>query len=649
MKTVFSAALLAFSVTMVAAMPAGASTQPIFTIESKVAAGADPHFIAPFIRVSANMPSLNISNSKLYYYIYESNLPVTWPQLPITTNGASTLIRLLDKTYTGAGGKNANYVAEITLPSTATTPFEVSFSVAAGDNRSFTQTDDWSFINSTNYATNSNITFGATGDLWTGSVPTNDPNRSNRLALAKQQIKHVFIIMQENRSFDNYFGTFPNPPGINTVIVNPDGSFFPGIDGISNAPKVNQNAPTACGGALYSSGTTLTTTSTNFDLPHEMPYAKTDFGCSAPAAPSKVCSAFGPLYVKDFLQATYDYRLANSNIQANVPACSATAFTETVGHFSGSTSTSPLWNHWTIAKNFLLQDQMFAPVPSFSLMTHLFMVSGWSANCTTAPCSPSQENYQTVNPPYAWKDMATALGGAMKWGFYKGENFDYNCASCATSPVGCFATKTDRIIFFFNPLPDFTAVKNLKGSSWNGDQLKTLLTNIPLVTATDHSPVPQVSWIVPGIAVSEHPDRGNDLKHGEAYVTMILKQIMANQALWNSSVVFLAWDDWGGYYDHVRPPVDGSGNLMYGNRVPAITISPWLGIGRLDHQTLSFDAYLKFIEDLFLNGQRLTGDGRPTPVRENQPALGDLLTQFDFHRTPMTPPPAVTGLSCQAP
>jgi phospholipase C len=644
MKTVLWATLLAFSLTMVAAMRAEASSQPVFTVESHITAGADPHFIQPFIRVSGDSANLSIGGRKIYYYFYESTLPVTWPQLPITTNGASTLILLLDKTYTGAAGKNANYVAEITLPSTATTPFEVSFSVAAGDNRTFTQSDDWSFMNTTNYMANSKIVFGDPGSLYAGSPPTNDPIRSNRLMLAKQKIKHVFVIMQENRSFDNYFGTFPNPPGINTVILNPDGTFFPGIDGVSNAPTVNRNAPAACGGTYNPAGTTLTATSSSVDPPHTMDASKTAFACPTPAAPSKTCSASGPLYARDFLQATYNYRVANSIS----PACSTTAFTDTVGHFDGSTATSPLYNHWTIAKNFLLQDMMFAPAPSNSRITHLFMVSGWSATCAAAPCSASQENYKDTTEPYAWKQVASALQSAsVSWGAYRGDKFNYNCSQCASSPANCFGL-ADTFYFFWNPLQDFPAVKNIKGQNWAGDSLSDLFSKMPLVTDTDHSAVPKVSWIAPGLQVSEHPG-GPDLKRGEAYVTTILKQIMANPALWNSSVVFLAWDDWGGYYDHVRPPKDSAGNLMYGIRVPAITISPWLGLGRMDHQTLSFDAYLKFIEDLFLNGQRLSGDGRPTPVRENQPALGDLLTQFDFHRSPMSPPPAVTALSCQAP
>jgi phospholipase C len=187
----------------------------------------------------------------------------------------------------------------------------------------------------------------------------------------------------------------------------------------------------------------------------------------------------------------------------------------------------------------------------------------------------------------------------------------------------------------------------------------TAVTNGCPNNCTD-STVPNVSWIVPAIAVSEHDTNPNEfagspyniantnLKAGESYVTMLIQQIMKNTALWNSSIIFVAWDDWGGYYDHVRPPKDSSGQLMYGIRVPGIAISPWVNNGgTLDHQTLSFDAYLKLVEDLFMQGTRLGGDGR-TSVRENEAQLGDLLDEFDFRRTPLAPPGTVTGLSCQA-
>jgi phospholipase C len=108
---------------------------------------------------------------------------------------------------------------------------------------------------------------------------------------------------------------------------------------------------------------------------------------------------------------------------------------------------------------------------------------------------------------------------------------------------------------------------------------------------------------------------------------------------WDSTAIFLTWDDWGGFYDHVQPPhVDQNG---YGLRVPGIVISPWVRQG-IDHQTLSFDAYLKLIEDRFLAGQRLdpATDGRPDSrptVREEIGVLGDLANAFDFSQPPLPP------------
>lgn len=109
---------------------------------------------------------------------------------------------------------------------------------------------------------------------------------------------------------------------------------------------------------------------------------------------------------------------------------------------------------------------------------------------------------------------------------------------------------------------------------------------------------------------------------------------------WSSTAIFLTWDDWGGFYDQVVPPTIDA--LGYGIRVPGLVISPYAKTGYVDHQTLSFDAYLKFIEDDFLGGARLNPktDGRPDPrpvVRENAPILGNLVNDFDFNQKPRAP------------
>jgi phospholipase C len=143
--------------------------------------------------------------------------------------------------------------------------------------------------------------------------------------------------------------------------------------------------------------------------------------------------------------------------------------------------------------------------------------------------------------------------------------------------------------------------------------------------------------VIPNGIDSEHPT--SNIGTGEKYVTGIINAIMRSKE-WGSTAIFLAWDDWGGFYDHVKPPViDSQG---YGFRVPAMVISPYARKGYIDHQQLSFDAYNKFIEDDFLSGARLNPktDGRPDSrpdVRENTKGLGDLVNDFDFSQKPRAP------------
>jgi phospholipase C len=122
-------------------------------------------------------------------------------------------------------------------------------------------------------------------------------------------------------------------------------------------------------------------------------------------------------------------------------------------------------------------------------------------------------------------------------------------------------------------------------------------------------------------------------------VTSVVNAVMRSPE-WQSTAIFLAWDDWGGFYDNVIPPhVDRNG---FGMRVPAIVISPYARRGFVDHRTASLDAIVKFIEDDLLGGQRLDPktDGRPDPrpsVREAMSQVGDLSRDFDFHQKPQPP------------
>ncbi|MHB8141767.1 MAG: alkaline phosphatase family protein, partial [Vulcanimicrobiaceae bacterium] len=179
-------------------------------------------------------------------------------------------------------------------------------------------------------------------------------------------------------------------------------------------------------------------------------------------------------------------------------------------------------------------------------------------------------------------------------------------------------------------LPGFTDVRQ-------DHQMANIQAQRAFFAAARAGTLPAVSWVLPDNVDSEHPPAL--VSTGQSYVTRIINAVMRSPD-WNSTAIFLTWDDWGGFYDHVVPPtVDALG---YGIRVPALVISPYAKKGYIDHQTLSFDAYLKFIEDDFLNGARLNpktdgrADSRPD-VRENAKQLGNLVNDFDFSQAPRRP------------
>jgi phospholipase C len=289
------------------------------------------------------------------------------------------------------------------------------------------------------------------------------------------------------------------------------------------------------------------------------------------------------------------------------------------------------------------------------------MVSGWSAYCKgqrnvmkcvdslkhdDMPLNKKGQRYDYPrDPKYLWTDLTYLLHkNHVTWSYYLSEGAQPDCdddeAQCAPKP------QTLAVPSIWNPLPDFTTVRQ-DGELANIQDVRNYY------KAASSGNLPAVSWIVPNDKLSEHPPAS--IHAGQAYVTSLINAAMRGPE-WESTVIFVAWDDWGGFYDHEPPPkVDRDG---YGMRVPALVIGPYAKSGYIDHQTLSFDAYLKFIEDIFLGSQRIDPktDGRPDPrpgVRESLPLLGDLIQDFDFNQAPRKalllnpdPPPGAAALNC---
>jgi phospholipase C len=236
----------------------------------------------------------------------------------------------------------------------------------------------------------------------------------------------------------------------------------------------------------------------------------------------------------------------------------------------------------------------------------------------------------TTSIDLAWTDVTWLLfAHHVSWAYYVQSGTQPDCAD--DSAETCAPVRQNaRTPGIWNPLPLFGDVRA-------DDQLANVRDLGSYYASARAGTLPAVSWITPSGPDSEHPPAS--VHQGQAYVTSIVNAAMKSPD-WNSTAIFLSWDDWGGFYDHVAPPaVDRNG---YGLRVPGLVISPYAKRGYIDRQVLSSDAYLKFIEDDFLGGARLdpATDGRPDPrpdVRENAPALGRIDQDFDFSQPPRAP------------
>jgi phospholipase C len=421
-------------------------------------------------------------------------------------------------------------------------------------------------------------------------------------------IKHIIIIVQENRSFDQFFGTFA------------------GADGIPNGTCVPDTRTRQCIKPYRDPS------DRNNSLPHGHEAAQDDINGGA---------------MDGFVQEASGAR-ATDCLLANDPMCT---LPESGVEATGYHDQHEIPLYWDYAKQFVLQDRMFEPAPSFTLPAHLYLVSGWSASCdaTGDPMScetnldsPGQVPGQPKAKNYAWTSITwLLLNNEVSWRYYVAPGTAPDCqdessAYCVPSKQGA---GTESL---FNPLPEFSDVR----STGQGGNIQTADN---FLTAAQGGTLPDVSWIVPSDTNSDHPDAL--LSRGQAWVSTLVNAVMSGPD-WSSSAIFVVWDDWGGYYDQKNPPTKadlgipgGADDPGYGIRVPALVISPYAKHGFVDHQVYSFDAYLKFIEDVFLNGQRLdpATDGRPDSrpdVRENY-VPGDLTSPidgpFDFTQNPRAP------------
>ena len=379
------------------------------------------------------------------------------------------------------------------------------------------------------------------------------------------KIEHFVFIMQENRSFDSYFGTYPGADGIpqNVSLIDPwDGSVVKPYHDTNND---------------------------NFDGPHGWENAQADINGGK---------------MDGFLKEAYKRYSEGAVIN------------RTAGNdpreVMGWHDYNEIPNYWNYADLYVLQDHMFESIASYSLPAHLYKLAAQSGG------------YTGYNQPYPtsfnFPEITELLtSGSITWNYYvtSGNVTDINGQAIGTDTQ----QKDDPTQYtYWNPLPAFPQM-------WNDpNQRSRVVDTAQFYKDAQSGNLPQVSWIQPffGSKLSEHPGFGGGVRDGMAYVTGLVNAIMQSPD-WDSTAIFISWDDWGGFYDHVNPPkVDEFG---YGIRVPGLVISPYARQGYIDHKTYSFESWLKIVEERF---------GIASMTSRDKNAL-NMTDAFDFTQKPRAP------------
>ena len=294
----------------------------------------------------------------------------------------------------------------------------------------------------------------------------------------------------------------------------------------------------------------------------------------------------------------------------------------------------------TMAGQYTFADRMFQTNQGPSFPAHQFIISGTSAPAVGSPlfvaenpsgtgtgasagciASPTETvgvidatGSESSNPPiypcFEHKTLTDLLEAAnVSWRYY-------------SPSAGSIWTGPNAIQHMCGPNaapPNGTACT---GSDWvNNVVLATAQNPAPVLTDIANSQLAAVSWVIPTGLESDHA-LSND-GSGPSWVSSVVNAI-GNSSYWSNTAIFIVWDDWGGWYDHVPPQILNS--YQYGFRVPMIVMSPYAKAAYVSHVTHDFGSILKFIEENF---------DLPTLGYADVPA-DDLSDCFNFNQTPIS-------------
>lgn len=246
-------------------------------------------------------------------------------------------------------------------------------------------------------------------------------------------------------------------------------------------------------------------------------------------------------------------------------------------------------NYWTYARTFTLDDHFFSTINGPSYPNHLVMVAGSSNNTVDNPVLNTYHSWGCDAGKYTKVGAANPITGQHYW---IKPCFDMRTLPDLLDRAGVswkyYAPSQYQSGYIWSALNSIKHIRN--GSLWQTNVVDTG----QFVQDVRAGTLPQVSWLVMNEGVSEHPPHSSCA--GENFTVHELNALMKSP-LWNSTVVFLTWDDFGGFYDHVPPPRLNA--ISYGPRVPTLVISPYARSHFLDHQMYDFGSILRYIEDKY--------------------------------------------------
>ncbi len=357
----------------------------------------------------------------------------------------------------------------------------------------------------------------------------------------RQRIKHVIIVIQENRSFDNLFNGFP---GADTIRIGERRLGPVNLEPVDLAYPADVDHQHRAWVTEYDAGRMdgFADVETTPKQPDEFPYA----------------------YVPE----------------------------------------RQIEPYWVLAKRYTIADRMFQSNTGPSFPAHLYLIAGQAAYVASNP-------NQLGTTKFAWgcdspPDARVALIGP------DGNEIDPGISPCLDFPTLADAANSSGVTWRYyapglnqlgNIWSAYDAIAHIRFSPrWeNVVSPETRIINDAVI-----GDLPSITWVVPTMQDSDHPMPRNattkdvgvkgGAQYGPDWVASIVNAV-GHTPFWNSTVIFVVWDDWGGWYDHVPPPrLDRMG---LGPRVPLLVISPWAKRHYVSHVQHEFGSILKFVETVF--------------------------------------------------